>query len=128
MAVYGTSAIYYPIYCSDRPTWLHLSDEATLLLLLMSLRSSSMLPKDDEKVVVETLTAYLNGVALEALVYDEHNRRHKYIQNRPSSCRNVYVSCWSDALVHLYGMNKAQCPTQSLTLVVVFNPTSLRVI
>ncbi|KAK0241292.1 hypothetical protein EDD85DRAFT_394968 [Armillaria nabsnona] len=28
-----------------------------------------MVPEDDEKVVVETLTAYLNGVALEALVH-----------------------------------------------------------
>ncbi len=30
-----------------------------------------MVPDDDEKVVVETLTAYLNGVALEALVHGE---------------------------------------------------------
>ncbi|KAK0226384.1 hypothetical protein IW262DRAFT_1457614 [Armillaria fumosa] len=28
-----------------------------------------MVPEDDEKIVVETLTAYLNGVALEALVH-----------------------------------------------------------
>ncbi|KAK0212407.1 hypothetical protein DFS33DRAFT_24443 [Desarmillaria ectypa] len=52
---------------------LHLSDEATFLLFLLVplplLHSLSMASTDDEKVVVETLTAYLNGLALEALVH-----------------------------------------------------------
>lgn len=76
----GTGAIYYPGCCSDLSTWLHLS---TFLLLTFPLliHLPSILPEDDEKAVVtETLTAYLNGVALEALVHGEHNRRHKYIQ------------------------------------------------
>ncbi|KAK0486267.1 hypothetical protein IW261DRAFT_789516 [Armillaria novae-zelandiae] len=58
------------------------------------------------KVVVETLTTYLNGVALEALVHGMYT-----------------FSCRSHPLVHLYAMNKPQYPTQSLTPMVVFNPT-----